>query len=382
MNSRRLKRWGILAVVGVLMLAAAGFFGFRLAVGMVRSKIVEALGPGSDIREIRVGWSSVSLVGLRVQGPPGWPAADALRADEVRVVPSLTSLLAGRIAVTSITVTRPYLSTLRTRDGRLRVVPSLLERPPDKDRAGISAPVPELHIGRITLTDGVVDFFDATVAQPPLRTRLEQIQAGLKDILVPALTGKTDFDLSGVVKGAKQDGRVRVSGWVEVATKDSSVKMELHGMDLVAFQPYLSRAADVRVQRGSLDVTVQSDVRKNTLKAPGSMSIARLDLAPGQGVLGTFMGMPRSAVLGFMKGKGDTITVHFVLEGDLTNPQFSLNEIISRRVAVSMAESLGVNIRGLAEGAGSLGFKGVGSLGETAKGLGGAMQKLFGGPKK
>jgi hypothetical protein len=153
-------------------------------------------------------------------------------------------------------------------------------------------------------------------------------------------------------------------------------------MDLVAFQPYLSRAADVRVQRGSLDVTVQSDVRKNTLKAPGSMSIARLDLAPGQGVLGTFMGMPRSAVLGFMKGKGDTITVHFVLEGDLTNPQFSLNEIISRRVAVSMAESLGVNIRGLAEGAGSLGFKGVGSLGETAKGLGGAMQKLFGGPKK
>jgi len=35
-----------------------------------------------------------------------------------------------------------------------------------------------------------------------------------------------------------------------VATKDSAVRTELRGADLVALQPYLGTAAEARVQRG------------------------------------------------------------------------------------------------------------------------------------
>jgi hypothetical protein len=353
-----------------------------MALDFTKGKIVEALGPGSQIGALEVGWSSVDVVGLRIQGPKGWPTADALRTERVTVVPSLRSLLGGEVRVTSITVTKPYVSALRTKDGKLRVVPSLLEQPTPKGAGGASASAPPVHIGRITLADGVVEIFDATVAQPPLKIRLEQLQATVKDVLVPALTGKTTFDLAGVVKGVRQDGRATVAGWAEVATKDSSVKMDLRGVDLVAFQPYLSQAADVKVQKGALDLDITSDVRKNQLKAPGTVTIAGLEFAPSQGAMGSFMGMSRSAVVGAMKDKSNRIAVQFVLEGDISNPKFSLNEAFSTRMAASVAESLGVSLRGVAEGAGSLGMKGGDAVGQAARSIGESVGKLFGGPKK
>jgi hypothetical protein len=50
--------------------------------------------------------------------------------------------------------------------------------------------------------------------------------------------------------------------------------------------------------------------------------------------------------------------------------------------ASALAENLGVNIRGVAEGVGTLGQKGAEALTGAAKGVGGAMQHLFGGSKK
>jgi hypothetical protein len=47
-----------------------------------------------------------------------------------------------------------------------------------------------------------------------------------------------------------------------------------------------------------------------------------------------------------------------------------------------MAELLGVSLRGVAEGVGTLGQKGLQATGEAVKGLGGALEGLVGGRKK
>ncbi len=386
MAGGRGRRWGLIALLVLVVLVAGGIVGFRAAVGVLKGKVVAALGPDSEIKELRVGWSAVEVDGLRIKSRPGWPAADTLRAERIAIVPSLRSLLSGQIRVSSITVVRPYLSALRTKDGKLQVVPTLLAGAAGRggaaaSRAPAAAP-PTVTIGRITLQDAVVEFFDATVASPPLKIRLEQIQATVRDVMVPALTGKSRFDLAGVLKGVQRDGRVTVAGWAEVATKDSSVKTTLRSVDLVALQPYLIRTAETGVQKGIFDLDLQSDVSKNRLKAPGKVTISDLELAPARGAFGTFMGVPRDAVVSFLKNKENKISVNFVLEGDINNPQFSLNEAFSTRLASAMAESLGVSIRGLAQGVGSLGQKGAEAVGGAAKGLGGTIQQLFGGQKK
>ena len=385
MAAGKVQRWGLIALVALAVLITGGIVAFRVAVEVLKGKVAEALGPESEIADIRVGWTSVDVRDLRIKGPRGWPAADTLLAERVVIVPSLRSVLSRQIGVRSITIFKPYLSALRTQDGQLQVVPSLLAGTAGQGQtAGSSAPsAPRtVTLGRITLRDGVLEFFDATVTQPPLKIRLERIQATVRDMVVPALTGKSRLDLAGVLKGVQRDGAATIAGWAEFATKDSSLKTTLRSVDLVALQPYLIKAPETGVQKGTLDLDLQSDVSKGRLMAPGKLIISGLELAPAMNAFGTFMGVPREAVLASLKNKDDKIAMNFVLQGDIDNPQFSLNETLTTRLASSMAETLGVSLGGVATGAGALGQSGVEAAGKAAKGVGSALQRLFGGQKK
>jgi hypothetical protein len=94
------------------------------------------------------------------------------------------------------------------------------------------------------------------------------------------------------------------------------------------------------------------------------------------------MGLPHAGVVNFLKNKDDKIAVNFLIEGDINNPQFALNEAFATRLASSLAENLGGSIRGVAEGVAGLRPKGFEAAGEAAKGMGGALQQLFRGQKK
>lgn len=123
---------------------------------------------------------------------------------------------------------------------------------------------------------------------------------------------------------------------------------------------------------GGLNLDLHSQVHQKKLKAPGTLVLSELELKSGGGFSGTFMGMPRKAVIGALKSGGDQISLSFTLEGDLDNPQFSLNETLSVRVAVGVAQSLGVGLVDIARDVGSLG-------GRAIEATGTAFGKLFGG---
>jgi hypothetical protein len=366
-------------VLGVLALfVVGGLVGFRVAVGVLRDRVTDALGPESEIAELRVGWSSLDVEGLRITGPEGWPASEALRAERVTIVPRLRGLLSGQLQVRSITVSNPYLSALRTRDGKLQILPGLLveaeEATPPAGAASPAASARSVTIDRITLHHGVLDLFDASVARPPLAIHLEQVEATVLDVVAPSLLGKTRFDLSAVLEGSRQDGTVTIAGWVEIASRDSSLKTTLRSVDLRALEPYLIRPGERGVRKGTLDLDLQSEVSRSRLHAPGRLTISGLELDPAGGRFGTFMGLPRDGVLGALKNQRGEISVSFVLEGNIDDPQFSLNEAFTTRLASSLAETLGISLGGLATGVGSMGQKGVEAVGEAAKG---AMQQIF-----
>ena len=376
-----MKRWQIIVLAVLLLLGASVVVGFRLGVRLVQSKIVEALGPGSRIAALKVNWFSIEVLGLSIDGPKGWPAARTLEAERVTIVPDLRSLLTEQIRIASIVVEQPYLSLLRT-PGKLRMVPSLTEREADKAEAGATnVPVRAVTISTIELKNGSVDLFDATVSRPPLRTRMEQIDAVIRDVAAPA-AGRTSFDLSAIVKGVKRDGRAKITGWVGPGAKDSSSRVALAAVDLVALQPYLVKKNETQVTRGTLDLKLDSEVRNNNLDGKGKVVIKDLEFAPARGLLDTFMGVPRNAVIGFLKDHNNAIDVDFALKGDTSHPNFSLNENLSTRIAAAMAGQLGVSIKNVAEGLGTLGRKSVEGAGGVVEGVGSAVKRLFGGDKK
>lgn len=364
----RTKRWLVGGAIVVAAVLALGVVGFALALRLLKQQIITALGPGSEIGEIRIGLSSAEIERLRIRAPKGWPAEDTLRAERVVVVPDLRGLFSADYRISRITVDKPYVSALRSRDGRLRLVPSLLGQPRPKSDEDAARGSTQVMLGTVQLEDGVLEFFDATVRQPPHKLRIEQLQASFKDLRLPDLDTSTRFRIEGVLKGVQHDGALSVSGDAVFATRASHIETRLRGVDLISLQPYLIKASEAGVRRGTLDLNLDATVRDKRLHAPGRLTLSGLELSAGGGPLGTFMGMPRQLVVASLKDGRDRIVIDFELDGNLDDPRFSLNENLAARVATSLAESLGVSIKDMAGGLGSVGQKSIEALGRMLGG--------------
>jgi hypothetical protein len=369
MTTSKKRRWGLIAallVATALVLAALFQFGLRA----LRSQVEKALGPDSEVAEIRIGWGAVEVLGLRLKGGKGWPAADALRAKRILVEPDLRSLFSDRIHVSAIVVEDAYISALRATNGRMQVVPSLLHTKADN----ATASAPKVSIGRIELRNAAMEFFDATVARPPFRIALEQLNATVDNIELPEMAARTAISIDGVLKGRHRDGRIAVKGWMVLANLDSAIASRFRDVDLAALQPYLIKAADTGVRAGTLDLDLDSTVENKRLHAPGTVTLRNLELDAG----GSFMGHARQAAMDVMKDSKDRMTIRFVLEGNLDDPGFSVNENLATRFGSGLAEVLGVSVEGVAKGVGSLGQKSMEAAGGAAGGLGKAVKNLFG----
>lgn len=364
MTGGRLKHGLLIAIAAILAIGVAGAIALHFAAQTLKDRVEQALGPESEVGAITVGWSAIEVSGIRIKGPRNWPAADTLRAQRIVIVPDWRDLLSAHVRVRRVTVEGAYVSILRAHDGRLRVVPSLLE-----SRKATTADSPSLPvtIGALELKDGVLEFYDATVRRPAHRVRLEQLQTTVEDLRLPDLAGRTQLRMNGVVRGTRHNGTLAIDGWVELSSKDSEIAARLRGVDLVAFEPYLVKASEAGVRRGTLDLDLKSTVRKRTLRAPGALTVTDLELASAGGALGTFMGVPRDAVLATLKNRDGRIALRFTLEGNLDDPKFSLNESFARRMASSLADTLGVSVEGLARG-----------VGGAVRGVGDTVMKLFG----
>lgn len=347
---KKIRPWMGAAVLAAV--AVTAFVVFRLAVGQMRSGIEQALGPRASVGSVSVGWSGIVLTELRVRAErPRWPAEDELRASRVQVVPELASLFSGAWRVRQIKVEGAYLSVLRRRNGSLQVVPGLVRQP----RTAASTPESrsEVHIGSIVLEDASVDFFDASVRQPAHRMRFEQLDVDIQDLALPRLDEPLKINLQGVFKGQRRDGDLRIFGEVTPATRDGEISARLANVDLVALEPYLLKVNESGVRRGTLDLTLDAHVARQQLRAPGVLVLKDLELGTGGGMLGTFAGVPRQAVLASLSRDG-RIELQFTLEGRLDDPRFSLNEALALRVAAGLAESLGVSLGGVVEGVGGV----------------------------
>lgn len=365
--NKKTKRLLLIALALAAVLALAAFAALQVATRALKEQVERALGADSEVAEIVVGWSAIELRGIRIAAPKGWPAADALRAERVLVHPDLLGLFSARLHVPRITIENAYVSALRTRDGKFRLLPGLTDKRAAAAPEDAAPPSPEVSIGTIELRHGVLEFFDATVRQPAHKTRIEQLHARVEDLQLPSLTGRTRIQIDGAVKGARHDGRLAIDGWAELASRNSEIATKLQGVDLTALQPYLLKASETGVRRGTLDLRLKSTVRNNHLRAPGTVTLTGLELAPSGSPLSTFMGVPRQAVVAALKDRKGQITIDFKLEGNLDDPHFSLNESFAKRVGTAVAETLGISLEGLGKG-----------IGGAAEGMGGMVKKLFG----
>jgi len=385
---------GLLAVLAVGLVAA-----FRASVQLVRSEIVGALGPGARIGALEVGVRRLSVDDLVLPGTDNWPADAALRAGRVAIAPSLLSLLTRQLRIASVDIDTPYVAMLRTRRGKLRIVPTLIgprARSADGSDGAPAAPraprprtpqakdeAPEVaarsvSVGRITISQGEVDLYDASVATPPWRIRMVGVDASVESVKAPQPSGRSPLDLKATLDGPSRDGTVSVSGWVDPETKDLELTAKLRGVDLLAFRPYAAHSTTARLTSGAFDLDLQATVKGGHLNAPGHLVLS--DIAFAAGGSDRVLGVPREILMEALAQKNGRIALDFTLSGDVNDPRFSLNEAVVTQVATALIGALGgVSVPGLVQGVGKLGgttFKGADEVG---KGVGNALKGLLRG---
>lgn len=374
------RRWPLIVVAALIVLLVTGFAAFRFAIRTVETKIMAAIGPQGEVKELRVTTAGIEITGLRIRASRvdenggGWPVEDEFRAERVLIVPSLFDLLRSRVVFDAIRLEGGYISMLRARNGKMRVLPSLLEAEPPpsepvKPASGANtAPATSVTINEIELTNGSIDFFDAAVRRTPVKQRLEQIKADIGKVSFPDFAGQSDIHFAAIHKGVQRDGKVSVEGSIELATRESGIATVLRDIDMLSLQPYLVNGSEATIRKGSLDFELNSSVKKGMLYAPGSLVLSDLELASSSA---SILGIPSKLAMSLMKNKKGKITVSFVLTGDINDPAYSLNENLSTRIAASIAGKLGVNVESLVKGLGDVG-------GATAESIG----KALGRPKK
>ena len=371
----RARRWGFFAIALIALASTGIFIAYQFALDELRSRVITALGTESEVGEIRVSFKSIEITGLRLKAPADWPVRHVLTAARVVISPDLGSFTSDVFRINRIMIERATLAVLRERNGKLRMLPGMTQKVTTSGTSGASSPASTVLIEVIELKDSSVSFFDAQVRSPPLEIKFENVAAKITNLRIPELTGKSAIELKADVKGLTRSGALSVAGNMEFATRDSEIKTTLRDVEIATLEPYLIKAAETGVRKGTLDLDLAAKVAANRLTAPGILTLKNLELRTSANATGTFMGMPRDTVVNMIRERDGRIEVPFKLEGNLNDPNFSVDAAFKTRLAIATAAALGVTIKGLIGELSGLREK---NTTEKVDSVINAMKKLFG----
>ena len=199
----------------------------------------------------------------------------------------------------------------------------------------------------------------------PVFLNFTDVTVEVRDIAYPFTNRWTTYDITSRLAGGSQTGSITATGRTNLGNEQTNVKTTLKGIDLALLKSYVElKGGDAGIKSGFIDITMQADIAKKHLRAPGTMVIRDLQLSSSGAASETFFGVPRSLMLAFLKNNRDDISLDFVLEGNLNNPKFTIREDLAKRIAVALATRFGVSIKGAED---VLAGQGKGIIDEAAK---------------
>lgn len=370
---RRATRVTIVVLAVIAAIAIAGVVAVQWASTEIKQRITQVLGPNGSAERIEVGLYTVHLEKVRLGAPAGWPAADSLRAERIDIVPDWPAWFSHRLHFRSVDIYTFYQSALRTREGKLVVLPGLRENVERMSQARqvehpSSETVPrsplEVDVDQITLHDGQFDYFDEKIASPPFAVHMDAFNASIGSLNFPALSKRSTLRIAAKMGG----GTLALDGWLQFDTRDSEFTIALTGVDAKTLQPYLLRGQKATITSGTLDLSLHWQVQSYVLHAPGKLSLNHLEIEPqGGGPVNALASIPKKAALNALKNDQGRIDINFELAGDLRDPKFSIEEDWYKRMGAGFAKAAGVTVEGVGK-----------TAGDAAKDIGSALKSLIG----
>lgn len=266
-------------------------------------QVERALGPHAKVDELALLTSQLALRGVRVDKPDGaWPAEAQLAVDDLTVDLALSALATEPRTIPKATLSGLYLAIVRRADGSTHVLPDLTEGEAEAKAASTDRTPVSIHIDDLELRDATLEFVDESMKERA-RIKLSHLSGHIHNLQLPGLEGKTGIELDGKVPGPRTTGTLELSGSIALSDLDSKTTLRMRGLDLAVFEPYLVKAMDTGVEHGTFDLRLAPRIHDRSVTAPGHIEIHGLTLAPSQRPGGSFLDMPRAAVVKALEGR-------------------------------------------------------------------------------
>jgi hypothetical protein len=345
-----MKKWFILiGVLAVLFIGGYIVLSFY-AVKFIQPQLQKVMGPGLTLAEIKVKLTCLSVRGTRYEDPNS--KQKFLQIEEVKIYPSLFSLLKKSLRIRELKILQPSFFFYRSREGVL-VGPWVtmkkeregkeISEEKEKKKKGESI---QIQIDRIRIEKGSIDFEDKKVGEPPAQIRLEDLELEIRDIQYPLTSSHSPIELKGKMKGQKQEGTIFLNGWIDVKTMDMETSLKTREIEVKTFEPYYRKRVTAEIESGYMDMDSKIAMKDRVIDAPGELDLINLHVKEGGG---TLLWIPAETMVSLLEKKGHRVKVKFHVKGNMDNPQFKLQESFLTQVAISFAQALGIPIKVVGE---------------------------------
>jgi hypothetical protein len=343
-----MKRWLIIGGIVVILFVGGYFFLSLYAVKFIQAQIQKVVGPGLTIAEIKVKLTHLSIIGIQFEDPHS--KKRFLKIEEMKIYPDLSGVLKRKIRIRQWKILKPYFFFYRTKEGVL-VGPWVAVKKGEKvkeaseRREGKGEEAVQVKIDQIQIRKGSIDFEDLKTDGSPGQIRLRELDLDIKDIQHPIVSTHSPIELKGKMKGRVKEGEVYAKGWVDLKNMDLETSLKIREIELKIFEPYYRKKVSAEIESGYMDMDAKIAVKRRMIDAPGQLELVDLRIKEG----GTVFWIPAKALVSLLKDKRNRIKVKFHVKGNMDDPQFKLQETFLTRIAISMAESLGLPIKVVGE---------------------------------
>jgi hypothetical protein len=307
---------------------------------IIEHELGRILGKDFSVQEIRLKWNEVEALHVSYKNPEG---KVVFRTDSIVLSTDFTGLLKKDYTVSNAVLKNPYLFFETNKKGRIKMpLPSGKEKGEEK-------PSSAFRIQKIKIENGSLDYLDRKVSGEPVLTELRNIDIESENIVFPLKNSLSDYRFTARVSGKLSAGMVQSRGKINLKTLDTDSKVEVKNLDLTLFKPYFQKKGDMNIKRGLLDLEIDIKILYGKIKTPGRAVLKDLQFESAGGIGSKFLSLPAHAVLLFVKNNRDQIDFHFMLDGDLNNPNYNIREGFVERLALGIARKLGLPIKRIGE---------------------------------
>jgi Domain of Unknown Function (DUF748) len=361
-----MKKWLIGTGILVVLLVGGYLVLTSYAVKFIQPHLQKAMGPGFTLEGITLKTTYLSARGIRYEDPRS--KERFFQAEEIRIYPSLLSLLKKSLFIKEFAVFRPSFFFYRSREGHM-VGPWVTSEKGGEEKEASEEETKtreavEVRIDRLRIEKGSIDFEDRKIGDPPPQMNWRELGFEIRDLRYPLASVNSPVELSGKMKGKTQDGSITLKGWIDAKTMDMDTSLKIREVEIKTFEPYYRNRVTAEIESGTLGVDSRIAMKEKKIDAPGELDLINLHIKEGGG---TVFWIPAETLASLLEKKDHQIKAKFHVKGNVENPQFNLQETLLTQVAISLAQALGIPIKVIGEEV----------LRDTLKGEKGLFEGLF-----